>query len=516
MYDWTRMRIAAIDVGSNSLHMLIAEVEGDGRFAVLDRAKVTVRLGRGKMKRLPASAMEASLAALSTFKTLAERQGVTRFSAVATAAVREARNGGEFIQRIHDAAGLRVKVIPGREEARLIHLGVAHALDLRGEPTLIVDVGGGSVELILVEHGRPVILESLKLGVARLAHAYLQSDPPRPGDLRRMETEMVEALDPVLRRARNRGVRRVVGTSGTLLNVVEIAARARGEVLRGRLNGARLAAEELEALRVKLRRSDRAARLRIKGLDAKRVDTLLPGVILLAHVVGTLEAPAVLACTWALREGLLLDFIARHRRGIEESARFVDVRRRSVQRLVRHLGQEDAHSQHVTRLALRLFDQLHRRLGLGAVEREWLEYAAVLHDVGHVIDHLDHHRHTQYLVTHGALLGFDPAEREIIGQTARYHRKAGPNGGDADFRKLSRDTRRTVKALSALLRVADGLDRSHYGVVRDVTARVRDGRITLSLATDGEDAAMEMWEAGRRADVLRDVLGLEVAFKVAP
>jgi exopolyphosphatase/guanosine-5'-triphosphate,3'-diphosphate pyrophosphatase len=509
------MRIAAIDLGSNSLHMLVAEVEGDGRFSVLDRAKVMVRLGRGKMKRLSGPAMEATLAALASFKTLAERQRVTRFSAVATSAVREAANGGDFIQRVHDTVGLRVKVIPGREEARLIHLGVAHALDLRGEPTLIVDVGGGSVELILVEHTRPVVLESLKLGVVRLAHAYLGSDPPRPGDLRKMDKHVKEALDPVLRRARNRGVRRIVGTSGTLLNVVEIVARARGEALRGRLNGARVATEEVEALLQRLRRADRASRLRIKGLDAKRVDSLLPGVVVLAHVLRALEAPAVHACTWALREGLLLDFIVKHRRGIEENERFLDVRRRSVQRFVRHLGREDAHSQHVTRLALRLFDQLHRRMGLGAVEREWLEYAAVLHDVGHVIDHHDHHRHTHYLVTHGALLGFDPAEREIIGQTARYHRKGGPQGGDAEFRKLPRDARKTVRALSALLRVADGLDRSHYGVVRDVTARVRDGRITLSLATDGEDAAMEVWEAARRADLLRDVLGLDVAFRVA-
>jgi exopolyphosphatase/guanosine-5'-triphosphate,3'-diphosphate pyrophosphatase len=330
-----------------------------------------------------------------------------------------------------------------------------------------------------------------------------------------MEAHVAKALAPVLRRCRNRGVRRLVGTSGTLLNVVEIAARARGEIPKGRLNGVSATAEEVDSLLRRLRRADRATRLRIKGIDAKRVDTLLAGVVLLAHVLTALQAPALEACTWALREGILLDFIARHGRGIEEMERFVDVRRRSVQRFVRHLGREDAHSQHVTRLALRLFDQLHRRLGLGQTEREWLEYAAVLHDVGHVIEHHDHHRHTHYLVAHGALLGFDPAEREIIGQTARYHRKAGPQASDPDFRKLSRETRRTVRALSALLRVADGLDRSHYGVVRDVAARVRDGRVTLSLSTDGEDAAIEIWEAARRADVLRDVLGMDVAFRVA-
>src|SRR5215468_7834113 len=174
------MRIAAVDVGSNSIHMVVAQVEADGRFHVLDRAKDMVRLGRRTLNsgRLSPQAIDAGVRTLAAFRTLAERQGVTRITAVATSAVREAANGGDFIKKVEDDVGLRVKVIPGREEARLVYLGVRHAIDLRREPTLIVDIGGGSVELIHVQDEKPVALHSLKLGVARLTEEFLHNDPP--------------------------------------------------------------------------------------------------------------------------------------------------------------------------------------------------------------------------------------------------------------------------------------------------------------------------------------------------
>ncbi len=213
------MRIAAIDVGSNSIHMVVAQVESDGRFRVLDRAKEMVRLGQRTLTsgRLSAEAMTAGVRTLAAFKTLAERQGVERFSAVATSAVREAKNGGDFIQRVREEIGLRVKVIPGREEARLIYLGVRHAIDLRTAPTLIVDIGGGSVEFILTEQDKPVALDSLKIGVARLSERYLGEDPPTKKELAALEAYLAEQLEPVLALAAERKVRHVVGTSGTML-----------------------------------------------------------------------------------------------------------------------------------------------------------------------------------------------------------------------------------------------------------------------------------------------------------
>ena len=510
------MRIAAIDVGSNSIHMVVAQVESDGRFRVLDRAKEMVRLGQRTLNsgRLSAEAMTAGLRTLAAFRTLAERQGVVRFKAVATSAIREAKNGGDFIQRVRDEVGLRVTVIPGLEEARLTYLGVRHAIDLRGAPTLIVDAGGGSVELIFIEDEKPTALHSLKLGVSRLSEKFLDDDPPSSKSLADLEAYLAEHLDPILSRVAKRQVRRVVGTSGTLLNLIAIAGYERGEPPDGHLNNFTVSADEIARVRRLVAKAEREDRLRIKGLDAKRVDFIVTGACLADYVLRRLDADIMVACTWALREGVLLDFIARHRKGIEETERFADPRRRSVVRFARHVDGTDAHGEHVAHLALQLFDQVADELGLPPESREWLEFAALLHDVGHLIGHKDHQRHSYYLITNGELLGFRREELEIIGQTARYHQKAPPKESDEGFAALPKGDRRTVRALSALLRVADGLDRSHYGVVRDVALVRRGDRLTLQLYTAGDDAELEIWEARRRAALLEEVLAVDVDFEV--
>jgi len=512
------MRIAAIDVGSNSIHMVVAQVESDGRFRVLDRAKEMVRLGRRSLNsgRLSSEAMTAGVRTLAAFRTLAERQGVVRFNAVATSAVREASNGGDFIQRVKDEVGLRVKVIPGREEARLVYLGVRHAIDLRKEPTLIVDVGGGSVELILVDEEKPVVLHSLKIGVARLSEKFLHTDPPTGKELGHLNTYLEAELEPILNRVRKRQVKRVVGTSGTLLNLVAIAGHARGEPPDNHLNNFSVSSDEIARVRRLVIKSDREERLRIKGLDAKRVDLIGAGACLADCILRLVGAQELVACTWALREGVLLDFISRHPKGIEETERFAEPRRRSVARLARHLGETGEHGPHVAHLALQLFDQLQTALALPDETREWLECAAWLHDVGHHIGHKDHQRHSYYLITNGELLGFRHDELEIIGLTARYHQKATPKDADDGYAALSKADRRTVRALSAILRIADGMDRSHYGVVRDVGAQRRNGRLTVQLLTAGDDVALEIWESQRRAGLLAEVLGTEIDFQVVP
>jgi exopolyphosphatase / guanosine-5'-triphosphate,3'-diphosphate pyrophosphatase len=511
------MRVAAIDVGSNSIHMVVAQVESDGRFHVLDRAKDMVRLGHRSLQngRLTTEAIDAGVRTLASFRTLAERQGVTRFQAVATSAVRETRNGGDFIRKVKEEVGLRIKVIPGREEARLIYLGVRHAIDLRGEPSVILDAGGGSVELVLTEDDRALSLESVKLGVARLSEAFLNSDPPDSHELEQLEAHIREELDAVLGRFSQREVRRVVGTSGTMLNLISIIGHQRGEPPNGNLNHYAVTAEEIARLRRQLCKSERDERRRIPGLDEKRIDFIVVGAVLADHVLRRLGAKQLIACTWSLREGVLLDFIARHRKGIEESERIGDPRRLSVVRFARHMGEVGEHSPQVARLALRLFDQLKDNLKLAPETRELLEYAALLHDVGHHIGHDNHQKHAYYLITNGDLLGFTREELEIVAQTARYHRKGGPKDTDEGYRSLSSGDRRTVRALSAILRIADGLDRSHYGVVRDLDVTRRAERLTIHLHTQNDDAQLEIWEARSRAGLLGRVLGCEVDFRVA-
>jgi exopolyphosphatase / guanosine-5'-triphosphate,3'-diphosphate pyrophosphatase len=512
------MRVAAIDVGSNSIHMVVAQVEPDGRFQVLDRAKEMVRLGHRTLANgsLSADAMNAGIRTLTVFRTLAERQGATRFTAVATSAVREAKNGGDFIQRVKDEVGLRVKVIPGREEARLIYLGVRHAIDLSGAPTLILDAGGGSVELILTEDDKALAMHSLKIGVARLSEQFLSADPPSGRDLAALEAFLSEQLDPVIDRFGRRSVRRVVATSGTMLNLISMAGYQRGEPPDGRLNNFIASADEIAKVRRLVVKAGREDRLRIKGLDGKRVDLIVAGACLADYVLRRLDAKQMVACTWALREGLLQDFIARHNKGIEETVRFADPRRRSVARFARHLGDMGAHGEQVARLALQLFDQLESDLSLPTEGREWLEFAARLHDIGHHIGHRDHHRHSYYLIANGDLMGLRADEIEIIAQIARYHRKAVPKESDETYAALPKSARRAVRTLSAILRVADGLDRSHYGVVRSVSVTRSGGRLILQLQTEGDDAELEIWESRRRAELLQDVLGVQIDFQVAP
>jgi len=510
------MRVAAIDIGSNSIHMVIAQVESDGRFHVMDQAKEMVRLGQRTLSsgRLSAEAMNAGIRTLSVFRTLAERQGVTRFQAVATSAVREAKNGGDLVQRIQDEVGLRVKVIPGREEARLIYLGVAHAVDLRGEPTLIMDAGGGSVELILTEGDKAPVLHSLKLGVARLSERFLDSGKPGQKALAELEAHIEEQLDTALPRTPESSIRRIIATSGTFLNLITIAGFERGDPPNGHLNNYTVSADEIARVRRLVTRADREERMRIKGLDAKRVDLIVAGACLAHQVVRRVGAVEVVACTWALREGVLLDYINRHRKGIEETELYGEPRRRSVARFARHMGVVGDHHQHVAALALQLFDQLQADLDLKPEAREWLELAALLHDVGHHIGHKDHQRHSYYLIANADLLGFRRDEIEIIALTARYHRKSTPKDSDEFFAALSKSDRRMVRALSALLRIADGLDRSHYSVVRDVNVVRRGGKLVLQLATVGEDAELEVWEATRRAALLGELLDVEIDFQV--
>src|SRR5512139_718145 len=386
------MRIAAIDVGSNSIHMVIAQVESDGRFHVIDRAKEMVRLGHRTFTNgsLSADAMDAGIRTLAAFRTLAERQGATRFTAVATSAVREATNGGDFIQRVRDEIGLRVRVIPGREEARLIFLGVRHAIDLRGAPELIIDAGGGSVEVILTEDAKPLAMHSLRIGVARLTEKFLTTDPPSGKDLAALEGLLEEELQPVFAQCAGRSIRRLIGTSGTMLNLVSIAAHQRGEPPGSNVNNFAVTADEIAKVRRQLAKSSRAERLRVEGLDSKRVDLIVAGACLAEYVMHQLRAKELVACTWALREGVVLDYIARHLRGIQETEQFAEPRRRSVARLARHLGETATHGAQVAQLALQLFDQLQSELALSPEAREWLEYASLLHDIGHHIGHKDH------------------------------------------------------------------------------------------------------------------------------
>src|SRR5213593_2974363 len=490
------VRLAAIDVGSNSVHVVVADVSADGRVEVVDRVKEMVRLGRHTFTtgRLPSAAMDLAVGAVKTFARLAHARRVVRMRAVATSAVREARNGMAFVRRLRRETGLPVKVITGAEEARLIFRAAQHALGLRGGPHLLLDVGGGSVELVLVQQGRPLWLRSLPLGAARLAERFLISDPPTNRQIQRLEKHLARELGSLLTSARHAGVARVIGTSGTVNTLVAMAAAARGQDL-PRLHGARATAREVRRMRRRLLALSAGRRAELPGIDAKRVDLMPAAAVLADFVLTRTGAAELMACAWALREGVLLDLAG--------------VRRDPVA----GFAGANPHGRHVARLALALFDATAAALGLPARARELLHHAALLHDIGHAIDHNRHHHHSCYLIRNVELVAFDPLEIEIIAQVVRGHRKQVPKLADPEVQALPRAARRVVRGLAALLRTADALDRTHFSAVRRLRVALSTARLVIEIEADVEEAELELWAAERRADLLARLLDRPVVLR---
>jgi len=505
------VRLAAIDVGSNSVHIVVADVSLDGRVEVVDRVKEMVRLGRHTFTtgRLPPAAMDLAVGAVKTFARLAHARRVVRMRAVATSAVREARNGLAFVRRLRRETGLPVKIITGAEEARLIFRAAQHALGLDGGPHLLLDVGGGSIELVLVHESRPLWLRSLPLGAARLTERFLTGDPPTPRQVERLEKHLRRELTSLLTSARHAGVVRVIGTSGTVNTLVAMAAAARGLDL-ARLHGAHATAHDVARIRRRLLALPAGRRAALPGIDTKRVDLMPAAAVLVDFVLARTGAPELMACGWALREGVLLDLAGVRRdpvAGVERD------RQRAVEGLAQRFVGTNAHGRHVARLALALFDATAAALGLPATAREVLHHAALLHDIGHAIEHNRHHHHSCYLIRNAELVAFDPLEIEIMAQVVRGHRKQVPKLADPELGALPGTARRVVRALAALLRTADALDRTQFGVVRRLGVTLSPARLVIEVEADGDEAELELWAAERRADLLARLLDRPVTLR---
>ncbi len=501
------MRFAAIDVGSNSLHMVVAEQRRDGALAVIDRMKEMVRLGRGAFSsgRLSADAMERATSTLATFARLLRAKRVDRVRAVATSAVREARNRGAFLERVRRETGLRLEVISGGEEAHLVFVAARHAMGSNGEPELLVDLGGGSLELILVRGGRALWTRSFKLGAARLVERFLPTDPPARADIRLLRAHLAAELDQPLARVRAAGVKRAVGTSSTVNGLVAMVQAQMGAEPAGRLHGASVEADEIARLAQRLNALPLADRALVPGIDTKRADLMPAAATLVDFVLERAQISSLAACTWALREGILLKLA-----GLDAAANDGSTRRRSVEAMGARFAGSNGHGRHVSRLSIRLFEALAPALGLPADSRELLEYASLLHDVGHAIDHDAHHRHSYYLIRNGDLLGFDPEEVEIIAQTAWAHRFKSARFDDPELAVLRGSKRRLVRGLAALLRLADALDRSHLAVVKNIKVTFSPGRLSIGIEARDNQADLELWTCARKTRLLEELLNRRV------
>jgi exopolyphosphatase/guanosine-5'-triphosphate,3'-diphosphate pyrophosphatase len=510
------MRLAAIDIGTNSLHMIVVHVREDFSFEIVDREKEMVRLGAGGLggRALTADAMHAALQVLSKFSRLAESHRVDEVVAVATSAVREAENGGKFLRAVTARTGIRPRVISGTEEARLIHVAAVYGVNVTGETAVVIDVGGGSVEITKGVGANVDLGRSFKLGVIRLTERFVKSDPIAPRDERRIVKHVNAEAGTCLDQIARDGFDRVIGTSGTILSLGAVIAAGQGEPADAPMRNRRVSAKQVHRLRKQLTPLMLERRLRVPGLDPRRADLVVAGAVLLDVILKRLGAKEITLCDLSLREGLILDYIARHRKQITQVDRYPDVRRRSIFELAERCNYSPDHAGQVARLALALFDQTREFHGLGDRERDWLEYAAVLHDIGVHISYERHHRHSYYLIKNGDLRGFEPDEVEAMALIARYHRRARPSRRHEGFAECSGRRQRTIRALAAILRLAESLDRSHSQVISHVELHDRGLNALLRLLTTG-DAELEVWAAGRHAEpfeaLIKKPLRLEVS-----
>ncbi len=501
-------RIAAIDIGSNSVRQIVADVTPDGGITVVDEMKAAPRLGADldDTGMLGTTAMERAAEAVGRMATLARQLGATRIEAVATSAVRDASNGQQFVARIRQEAGLELRIIDGAGEARLSWLSALAHFDVGRGRTVVMDIGGGSLELALAADGVLDDLVSLPFGALRLTERYLRGGSGAKS-VDKLRKHVRKALKNVLPRRDWRGAQ-LIGSGGTFTNLAGIHLARRGMLVARNVHATAVPREEVEHILDMLAAMPTDERGSVSGLNPERSDIIVAGIAVAAEVMARLEAREIHVSRYGIREGLLLE-IARITPTVADPG---EARERSVREFAERCHYEEGHASQVQRLALRLFDAVGARLGCGPDERQTLGDAALLHDVGYHINYDRHHKHSYHLILHAELLGITPSEQVVIANVARYHRGAPPKKKHRNFSGLDKDLRDRILRLSAILRVADGLDRGHVGAVRDLGIRylARALRITPRPAKGARQLRLELWGAHRKSQLLAELAGIPV------
>jgi exopolyphosphatase/guanosine-5'-triphosphate,3'-diphosphate pyrophosphatase len=501
-----RERIAAIDVGSNSVRLLVAEYDPASGLSVIDELKDQPRLAAGLAAtgRLNDAAIDRAIQSLSRMREVCQRRGVQRIAAVATAAVREAENGPWFVRRVRQELDIPLRIIDAETEAALSYRSVAHHFRLVGERTLVADIGGGSLELIGAVDGLVELTLSLPLGAVRLTELHLPGERPSHKE--------VEALRGQVRKQLKRSISgkawaaaTVIGSGGTFTSLGRMVQARRGLPAGDTVHGVSVTAAEVEQLVDWVASRKPEERRQIPGLNPERADIILAGLSVTAELLDLVRSRSITVSAFGLREGLLLEMA-----GAQETIQ------RDPLRLFREFAErcqcDRRHVEHVRYLALQLFDQLAGELGCRPEERALLEAASLLHDVGQLVSYRKHHKHSYQLLMHAERLGLPARDRALVALISRYHRRTGPRRKHPEFAALPPGDQELVRRVSALLRVADGLDRGHTAAVETVSTELTPDNLIVRIAPRlaGADLGLECWGGSRKADVLAKMLQRDV------
>ena len=503
-------RIAAIDVGSNSIRLSVAEYDPSSGLRIIDEVKDQPRLATGVAATgaLDQFAMERAIAALKRMKEVADRRQVSRIRAVATSAVREADNGREFVKRVKRETGIVLDVVTGDVEAALSYRSVAHHFQLNNKRALVADIGGGSLEMVGAVNGLVEITSSLPLGAVRLTEMWITG-------ARSTQREVDDLRAWVRKRLKKSLAKRewinatMIGSGGTFTNLARMVRVRRGFDVGEAVHGETVTTAEVEQMLEWLATKTSHERAAVPGLNPQRADIILAGLGVTAELLDLIEAPLLTVSAYGLREGLLLDMVG------DERALAVDPLRAMREFIDRCQG-DKRHVEQVRVLALALFDRLHHVLGAPPAERAILEAAGLLHDVGQVVSYRSHHKHSYQLILHADRLSLGSRDRMLVALISRYHRKKGPSQKQSEFARLSEADQETVCRLSGILRVADGLDRGHAAMVDHITTRLTKDQLSIKVAPkkSGADLSLEVWGASRKSGVLEKVLGRQVVISI--
>jgi len=503
-------RLAAIDIGTNSIRCIVAEVDPQERFRILDDEKAMVRLGEGLSESgsISPAAIERAAETLARMKQIITGLGVEIIEAVATSAVRKAANGEEFVRQMLERTGVAIRIISGEEEARLAALSARHNFDMQGSRYAMADIGGGSVEIIEATGGHTETLLSLELGAVYLSERFIHSDPVSEKEFEKLRKHIRKALK---RHGIGKGlpVSCLIGSGGTMTNIGGMVMAMRGEQYSS-VHRYEVLRSEVVHLLAMLERKEQKERRTIPGLNPQRADIILAGLALTEELMRRCRTNLLRINHKGIREGLILQGLQKN--GLLPATIMHRDWRSAVEELASSCHYDAQHARQVGLMAATIFQAVANRSGLDARDGELLEAAALLHDIGYFISYDSHHKHSYHFIRHANLFGFSPRERELIANIARYHRKAKPKLSHDNFAPLDEQDQQKVRRLGGILRLADGLDRRRNAQVRNLTAELKQNQLRICL--DGsDDLAVEIYGGHSKGDLYQQAFGHRLAIE---